>query len=293
MRLGIDIGGTGVKVAMVDRGVVISEAASDSYARPDTETLVLAIGVACQRLGPGLPLAGLLGIGLSVPGMLDEGRGEVTASINVPGLVGISLCELLTRALGVVPPPLQYFTDAHAAVLDLLATDPCRLGGRVLAISLGTGVGMCVLDDGKALLVSGRSSGHLGQMDVSIHEPGREPPVGPDGGRGGLEAYIGLPALVRRLGCTPETLGSKLCQDMVPLVALVRAIRIAHAVYRPQHVRLLGGIGIQLSSFLEFMREEISRDLTSLARPGWTLACGFTRFHAARGAARDIGEMYR
>lgn len=286
MHLGIDIGGTCVKAALLDGAGRASTASSDSYARPDVTTLVAAIGQAWGQLRVGAAHEQIEGVGLAVPGLLDDARGEITASVNVPGLVALPLRELLARALGQTPPPLQFFTDAQAAGIDLLATQTPQPTGRLVAISLGTGVGMCVLDDGKALVLTGRSSGHLGQIDVTIQEPGREPPIGPDGGRGGLEAYIGLPALVARLGCTAETLAEKLSKDPVPLLALARALRIVHAIYRPQHIRLLGGVGIRLESFLGMLREHVSADLSSVARPGWTLACGTTPFHAALGAAR-------
>ncbi len=57
-------------------------------------------------------------------------------------------------------------------------------------ISLGSGVGMSVLDDGVPLAVDENSPGHLGQINVSLDS---NPPIGPDGGAGGLEAYIGAP----------------------------------------------------------------------------------------------------
>lgn len=286
MHLGIDIGGTSVKAALIDDWGRASTASSAPYSRPDTPELVDAIRQACQQLTPGACLPALHGVGLAVPGLLDAPRGEITASANVPGLVGTPLRDLLGRATGQELPPPQFFTDAHAAAIDLIRTESLRPAGRLAALSIGTGVGMCVLDDEQPLLVSGRSSGHVGQIDVTIHEPDREPPVGPDGGRGGLEAYIGLPALVARLGCTPETLRTKLEQDRVPLLALARALRVVHAMYRPQHIRLLGGVGIRLESFLTYLKGEISRDLTALARPEWTLVCGTTTFHAAMGAAR-------
>jgi predicted NBD/HSP70 family sugar kinase len=71
-----------------------------------------------------------------------------------------------------------------------------------------------------------------------------------------------------------------------PLRALARAIRIAHAIYRPQHVVLAGGIGIRMAHLAEPLHALVSTHLSSIARPNWTLTCGDSDFHAARGAAR-------
>jgi predicted NBD/HSP70 family sugar kinase len=290
MHLGIDIGGTSVKVAACDSRGNWATGASDPYSRPDTRALIVAIRSAVDRVrtqcGHTFAASPVHTVGLAVPGILDEARGEITTAVNVPGLVGAPLKDLVSSALGQSSLALRCFTDAHAAGLDVMESETPRLTARLLAISLGTGVGACVLDDGVPVLISGRSPGHLGHIDVTIHEHARQAPLGPDGGRGGLEAYIGLPALVARLGCTQANLCEKLAQDPVPLLALARAIRIAHAIYRPQHIRLVGGVGIQLKAFLPALQTDIARDLTSLARPSWTLACGESVFHAAKGAAR-------
>jgi predicted NBD/HSP70 family sugar kinase len=288
MYLGVDIGGTATKMALFDGRSIASTATSDTYSRPDSQILLSALSVAFGRLErrPG----SVAGVGLAAPGLYDHASDTITAAVNVPGLIGIPLRELVPRATNLPLVPVVLLTDAHAAGVDVIATEQPALTGRVAAISLGTGVGMCVLDDGVPLLLSGRSSGHLGQLDVTIHEPGREAPLGPDGGRGSLEGYIGLPALIHRLGSTPESLERDLERDRVPLFALARAVRAVHAIYRPAHIRLLGGVGIRLAPFREFLSGEISRDLTSVARAGWTLGFGTSAFHAACGAARSAAK---
>lgn len=288
MYLGVDIGGTSIKMALFDGERTIGTATSDPYSKPDAQALMTALSVAFGRLER--RSFSLAGVGLAAPGLYDAATDSITAAVNVPGLVGVPLRELVPRATQLPPAPVVLMTDAHAAGLDAILSERPTPSGRVAAISLGTGVGLCVMDDGIPLLLSGRSSGHLGQLDVTIHEPDREPPVGPDGGRGSLEGYIGLPALIRRLRCTPASLEGDLQRDRVPLFALARAIRAVHAIYRPAHVRLLGGVGIRLGAFRQFLYGEISRDLTSVARPGWTLTSGSSPFHAACGAARAAAK---
>ena len=122
--------------------------------------------------------------------------GAIVRCVNIPGLEGTDPTALVRRSLGGIPAPITRWTDAYAAGADARLTE--GLEGRLLAISLGTGVGAAVIDDGcRQLVLHGQSSGHLGQMDVSL---GEDAPLGPDGGRGSLEAYIGGPALLRRWG---------------------------------------------------------------------------------------------
>lgn len=277
--LGIDIGGSSIKATVLDQdSLPIASAQSVTYRRPDRDGLVKALSSVLAQL----PRSGLTRTGVCAPGSKDPATGVITRAVNVPGLEGLSIRALLEAAGGCTV-PVRQFTDAHAGAYDVYRQQ--RLSGRLLAISIGTGVGAAVLDEGRLVTVTGASSGHVGQMDVRVPEPARSVPVGPDGGRGSLEAYLGLPALLDRYQCGPDALLSAMQPADAPILALSQAIRICHAIYRPDHVRLLGGIGIRLGPFLPEIANRVSDGLTALARPGWTLGCCDSDFHAARGAA--------
>ncbi|MCS7034432.1 MAG: ROK family protein, partial [Phycisphaerae bacterium] len=272
---GIDIGGTSAKLALIEDGREPWTAQSPFYSRPDTAQLVAALQSAAASM-PGMPERA----GICVPGLLDQEKRMITLSVNVPGLMGVGLDEIVRRALGPGVPPPRIVNDAVATATDVIAAR--RLRGRVVSIALGTGVGMGVLDDGVPLMIEGASPGHIGQVDVSIagHEC-----IGPDGGRGSLEGYIGVPALVARYGSTERFLSSATVEE-VPIQALVRAIRIIHAIYRPHHVVLAGGIGWRLARLARELKAACDHQLTRVARPDWQLHFGLHDFHAALGAAR-------
>jgi glucokinase len=274
--LGIDIGGTSIKAAVRVDGRWGAFGQSGFYARPDADQLRRAIR---QAAGP-LPDAAA--IGLCVPGLMNAERNRVRFAVNVPGLVDLPLADLVPGALGWNGTrPLAIANDAVAAARDIYATR--RLTDRLLLLTLGTGVGSVVLDDGGKLLdVEGGTCGHLGQIDVSI--PGYDV-IGPDGGAGGLEGYIGVAALRRMYGTDVSKAIADFSGTEPAMLALVRTLRIAHAIYRPLHICLCGGVGIRLKRLLPALKELIDRDLTSVARPDYTFTCGDDDFHAARGAA--------
>jgi predicted NBD/HSP70 family sugar kinase len=277
--IGIDIGGTSVKVAAVGAdGAVLWTGKSASFARPDTGQVVAAISEALAGRAVGAGEA----VGVCCPGLLDRAAGMITLSVNVPGIVGVPLAEVVGRAVGRSGVgPLAILSDANAVGYDVYAGK--GLAGRLLCLTLGTGVGASVVDEGGRFLhVSGESPGHFGQLDVSLE--GEASPVGPDGGRGSLEAYIGTAALAGRYG--DANVVGRLTVGEPPVAALVRAIRIGHAVYRPQHVCLTGGIGVRLAPIVAEIQAAVEEKLTRVARPGWTLFTGEDDFHAARGAAR-------
>lgn len=277
IQLGIDIGGTSVKAAVLAEGRCLKTGQSAFYARPTTAELHAAIRSAAGSLRD------VDRIGLCVPGLLDAQRQVVTVALNVPGLVDQPLSQLVPRALGISEsPPTFVSNDAAAAALDLYPGR--KLSGRLLVLTLGTGVGNAVLDEGAKILDMGDgASGHLGQIDVSL--AGHEEMVGPDGGAGGLEAYLGVAALRRTYGQDLSSAIARFTGHEPAIQALARAIRIAHAIYRPQHICLCGGIGIRLKAVLPMLRRRVEDRLTNLARSQWTLTCGDDDFHAARGAA--------
>lgn len=273
ISLGIDIGGTTVKAAALLNDEIAWTARSKPYSAPDRPALLEAVRQATARLA-----APPDRVGLCVPGLLDERRQNVTYSANIPSLNNLPLSEFIQEATARSFERLAIANDANATAFDIFATR--NLVGRLLVLAMGAGVGTSVLDDGKPLYVEGDSAGHLGQMDISLEG---EPIVGPDGGRGGAEGYVGAAALAARYGVDPA---SKILVGDLPFRAIVRLIRVAHALYRPHHVCLAGGTGIRLSHLLPELRKSVEAQLTSLARPGWTLFCGDSDFHAAMGAAR-------
>ena len=275
MWIGIDVGGTSVKAAAVEAGRVAWTGASSAYSKASTQQLVEAIRQSVSGRGGSID-----GVGVCVPGLMDRQKRMVSLSVNVPGLNGVVLDELVSEALGERVTLAAMTSDAVATGMGIWFER--RMAGRLLCLALGTGVGMAVLDDGVALKVSGESPGHIGQVDVSIEG---EPAIGPDGGAGSLEGYIGGPALVKRYGPDVAAAVAGWRGDEPPLRALARAVRICHAIYRPQHVVLAGGLGIRLGRLLEPLHAMIDRDLSKVARPGWTLSVGDSDFHAAAGAA--------
>jgi predicted NBD/HSP70 family sugar kinase len=286
--LGIDIGGTSAKVALIETTRVVNSltvptsstnvvwtAQSPFYSRPNTEALVTAL----KKTVEGKPLI-CDRAGICVPGLLDREKRMITLSVNVPGLMNVTLDEIARRAFGDAVPAVQIINDAVATATDAIAGK--SISGRVVSIALGTGVGMGVLDDGVPLFIEGASPGHIGQIDVSIEG---DECIGPDGGRGSLEGYLGVPALIARYGSTEKFLQSA-SADHTPIKALARAIRICHAIYRPHHVLLVGGIGTRLRRLGAEIQTLCNDKITSVARSGWQLHFGDHDFHAAQGAAR-------
>lgn len=280
--LGIDIGGTSVKLALHD-GTVTRTTRSEHYERPNRELLTRIIRNTFDSLGE--PIDRSIRVGLCLPGKQDESGEAINRSFNLPCLEGWSFGELVRSALGFDPSHCCVVSDIHATTVDVARTQ--GLDGRIAVIAIGTGVGLGVCELGKMCSIGSQGIGHLGQIDVG--RIGDEDHVAPDGSMNTLESYIGLPALRARLGEGDENDLMVFIQSLPPehpvMRALIRALRVVHAIYVPDTIVLAGGVGLALHSSGGAIHARVSDGLTTLANPDWSLLFADSLYHAASGAA--------
>ncbi|HET8636714.1 MAG TPA: ROK family protein, partial [Acidobacteriaceae bacterium] len=137
LAIGIDVGGMSVKVAAVEGHRTLWTGRSRMYDKPTTEQVVSFIRqAAADRAGDAI-LAGIC-----VPGLLNQDRTAVKLSINIPGLMGIRLDQLVRSALADGVRLACVASDAVASAYDLQVTH--KLPGRLFCLAIGTGVGAAV-----------------------------------------------------------------------------------------------------------------------------------------------------
>ena len=281
-RLGIDIGGSSVKVCLLD-GDDVHNARSGSYINPSRDELIDKIKEAVGLLP--IAVARESRVGLCLPGKHSADGRSIERAVNLPCLNGWAFDDLLHDSLGWIPESFKVISDVLAAGSDYIRTHESV--GRAAVIAIGTGVGLCVFDDATPIGIGTGGIGHLGMIDMG--QLGSTDRFAHDGARNTLESYIGARAIEQRFpGVVSIDLPVKIQQlelDGPILIALVRAIRIEHAIYVPDQVVLMGGVGIALQPKHDELDAEIRDGLTTLAKSDWTLAFGDSSYHAARGAA--------
>lgn len=280
--LGIDIGGSSVKMALINDGAEPWTLRGEPHERPSVEVLSGSIGSTFEALlkQAGLDRGSVSSIGVSIAGPMDA-DGVIEMAANVPALAGVSIPNWIEETLG-LGVPVTAATDANAAAACEHRHNP--MPGRTLYLSLGTGVGGAVLDDGKPVIITRGTSGHFGHMDVSGGDP--DAPVTPGAGRGALEAYIGFRTL--EADGVPFESDDRFEHPTMKraLAALARGLRILLAIYRPDHVVLMGGTVDIYSPALKRIESMTNDELTKAAPSDWTLSVGRSdNFAAAIGAA--------
>jgi predicted NBD/HSP70 family sugar kinase len=275
--LGIDIGGSSVKAACQDSGGGWQTTASERYENPDRDHIQAAINSCVESLGIAEPAT----VGLCLPGRMSPDRSSIEQSVNLPVLNGWSFKELLGSVPRVSVDRLRIVSDADAAGYDYVTELP--IAGRTAAISLGTGVGLCVLDEDQILSIGSNGIGHIGQIDVG--RLGDSDRVDPTGATNTLESYIGAPSLQSYRDGNALNLDTLISTDP-PMLAIVRALRVVHAIYQPSRIALLGGVGMAFHPYLHTLKELVDNGLTPLACQDWLIESAVSTHHAARGAAK-------
>jgi len=192
--LGIDVGGTNVRAAVVDVGTgAVLGARRGALAGRTPDDVVLAVAAAAREavLAAGIrPAAACAG----VAAQLDGESGRVLASPNL-GWRDVALGERLGEALGL---PVRVVNDLTAAAWGEYRHGAARGARDALVVFAGTGVGAAVVSDGRLLTGARGVAGEIGHVKV-------EPPPGEPvrrcgcGALGCLEAYVGGAGIAARL----------------------------------------------------------------------------------------------
>lgn len=156
---------------------------------PEPEALVATLAEAVQALAPAAGGGPILGMGVGMAGVIDRGRALVRHATYF-GWRDLPFGSLLERRLEL---PVVIDNDVNALTAAEQWFGAGRSAANFVVISLGRGVGMGMVLDGRLYRGAGGGAGEFGHMVVV--------PGGPRcacGKQGCLEALVGDPALVER-----------------------------------------------------------------------------------------------
>jgi glucokinase len=136
--LGVDIGGTKVHVGVVQAGELVHEVRFDTSATAPQEQILAELA---QQLAP-LVDADVAGIGIGVPGLVDEENGIVHNVQNIPSWREVHLKEYLTNRLG---KPVYLTNDANAFAVGEKMYGQGQPYANLVGLALGTGLGAGII----------------------------------------------------------------------------------------------------------------------------------------------------
>jgi predicted NBD/HSP70 family sugar kinase len=209
--VGIDFAHESVRVVVADvaHAVLAEEERYLGLDHDASEALDLGAVMVTDALEvAGLDRSRVLGVGVGVPGPVDQARGCPTPSSISASWVGLEVGAEMGRRLGL---PVALDNNVNLAALAEAVWGAAKGFRDAVYVKISTGVGAGVVLDRRIWRGAAGMAGEIGHMTVD--ESG---PMCRCGNRGCLEAYVGLPAQLQLLS---PVLGSGLDEDkLVDLV---------------------------------------------------------------------------
>jgi glucokinase len=223
--VGVDLGGTNVRAAVLDRGTEEVVARGPNIPSLAMEGIAQTAGQIVEAVQEALNTSGIgrdqiLGVGIAVPGHVRASEGLVMWAPNFKDQwKGVPIAHLVETLLGV---PVRIGNDANLAALGEFRFGAGREVRHMIMVTLGTGVGGGIIVNGKLLDGADGGAGEIGHMIIN------------PGGRGGNTAFGTVEGEAQRDGIIeraarkiqsgrPTTLGARVDYDRFALTPAIIA----------------------------------------------------------------------
>ena len=184
LAVGVDLGGTAVKVGLVDRsGTILATIRRETDAK-------LGPGHVLQEIIQGIRSVvdsetQLCAVGIGAPGSVTLDRTTVIQPPNFPGWQRVNLSEEVGSGLR-NRWPVIVDNDANVAALGSAFFGAGRPFGSFIMITLGTGVGGAIIHERRLFRGTTGSAGEIGHVSIDYNGP-----MAAAGIPGVVEAYVG------------------------------------------------------------------------------------------------------
>jgi glucokinase len=281
-KIGIDIGGTNIKIGVVkDKYEIIAQKSIKTDVGLGYKKIVENTANAIKELlhSHKINLRNCVSIGIGCPGTVNFKTGEILFAANMLW-ERVPLAEELKKYIHL---PVKVSNDANCAALGEFIGMGSKGVKNIVLITLGTGVGGGVIIDGK--IYEGGSPGGVELGHTVIVVDGEKCTCGR---KGCLEAYASATALIRdtkrAAEKNPDSLINELCSKninkingLTPFEAAKLGDAVGQAVidryvmylaeglidiiniFRPQKILLSGGVANQGDALIKPLKEYVKK----------------------------------
>jgi glucokinase len=259
-HLGLDLGGTNIKWAVIDEEGGLAGSGSSSTDADEGPAAVVDRLVRLARQ-VSRDAGGVQTVGIGVPGLYDAARGTARFLPNLAGdWSGVAVANPVAAGAGA---PAALVNDVRAFTLAEHRVGAGRGSSNMVGLALGTGVGGGVIIDGRLHGGLDGTAGEIGHQTVI--------PDGPPctcGNRGCVEPLANAAALARagRRSSADEVVAAARAGDEAALQALEQVgrflgIAVANAIVilSPERVVVGGGVAGAGDMLLDPLRAEVRR----------------------------------
>ncbi len=187
----VDFGHAHVQVAVADlhMGILARRFRDLAVDGAASEAIDCAASMVEEVLAEaGLKRCDVIGVGIGVPGPVDQARGLVGSATILPGWVGVRVADEMEARLGL---PVEIDNDANLGALAELSVGAAQGVSEVVYIKASTGIGAGIIIGGRLHRGVSGTAGEIGH--TTLDETGA---LCYCGNRGCLETVAGGPAIV-------------------------------------------------------------------------------------------------
>jgi glucokinase len=163
--IGLDLGGTNLRAAAIDRsGKILGRVSGSTNLSEGREAVIADMANAIAALREEFGRAGLAGVGVGVPGFIVIKTGVVTDSPNLPFFHNFPIRDELEARIGA---RVMLENDANAAALGEKWMGAGRNVDDLVLLTLGTGIGGGIICGGRVLHGYVGMAGEIGHLTVN------------------------------------------------------------------------------------------------------------------------------
>ena len=157
MKIGIDIGGTKIRVGIIgDNGEVLESRKAPCPSRLGKQEVVdFVAGMVSEVFSKDID-----SIGIGVPAIVDD-NGVICDCVNIPSWDRVDIKSDFEKRFGV---PVSVRNDCNCYALGIKSTSLGCDFDDMVCITLGTGVGSGIIIDGKLYLGVSSCAGEIGEI---------------------------------------------------------------------------------------------------------------------------------
>ena len=191
-RIGIDVGGKNLKIALVnDKGGIVYSNSIPTRAEMGYEYTVNSMKDAIRELlkETNSQSKDIEGMGFGFPGQIDCQKGVVRLAPNIPGWVDVPIAEIMQKEFKITT---KVDNDVRCAALGELNFGAGKGCQNLVCITVGTGIGSGLIVNGKLVRGASNAAGEIGHIKLDMTGG----PLCGCGDRGCLEAFASGPSIV-------------------------------------------------------------------------------------------------
>lgn len=163
MRIGVDLGGSTIKVGIVDSGQILKKIVEPYKTdRSEQETLDQVMAMLRKMMN-----TNIRGIGVGVPSVVNAEKGIVYNAVNIPSWREVYLKDILEDEFGV---PVEVNNDCNCFAFGERYYGEGTAYRNLVSVIMGTGVGAGIIVEDRLYYGHNTGAGEIGSLPYLQHD---------------------------------------------------------------------------------------------------------------------------